>query len=106
MTTCGLCVVSRRFSELSRECGKPETSRVDGGGYVGPTDEYMTQVPDKTSQHRVEEEKRKRGHSTYLGVLVCHAVAERIPVHGLLQFSSASEDHRTVCHEQGCGGAT
>jgi len=29
-----------------------------------------------------------------------------IPVRGLLQFSSASEYHRTVCHEQGCGGAT
>ena len=77
-------------SPLIRFSGEPGRSR-----------SLASQASDRGGKG--EEEK---GHPTYLCVLVCPAVEAKIPVRGLRQFSSASEYHRTVCHEQGCGRAT
>ena len=52
------------------------------------------------------DEENQRGYSTYPSVLVCHVAEEKIQVPVLLRSSSASECRRTVCPEQGCGGAT
>ena len=48
----------------------------------------------------------KRGHSTYLVVLVCLVAAEKIRVEVLQPCLSGSEYHRMARHEQGCSDAT
>jgi len=94
--------------------GPPSITSGPKNGFGSSVAISTKSVPPATGRKRAGRKRghstylrgRKRGHSTYLDVLVCHAVGVMIPVRGLLQFSSASEYHRTVCHEQGCGGAT